>query len=130
MDSKWFDISQIESFLYEVVKGKVTNNIFYTTTPPTIDQNLKDFVVIDTGNAITDYNAYGYGSILIYLYAKPYIAGQKNIADLAVLRQKLDAAVKATSNAHYALIPRAQWADYDANIKWHCNIIQYRLLIA
>ena len=62
-------ISEIETHLYDKLKKLVSKNTYAGTFPDTIQASWDDMCLIDCSNAIKDFDAYGNGSVLIFLYA-------------------------------------------------------------
>lgn len=129
MDSNNLNISSIESFFEVLLDKKVTSNLFFTNLPNTIDSSWADLVVVDCANSIQDLDAFGRGSVLIWLYAKPLSSGRKNVAVLNKLEIALNKAIKSNINPNYGVIRVGEFADYDTDAKMHCNIVQLRLII-
>lgn len=117
------NISQIENYLYIKLNKVVSNNVFAGSLPSTISSTWNDMVAIDCGNAIIDMDAFGYGTILIFLYAKP-INGKKNVKALDKMETALNDVVQNSTSNKYILDFRNRYADYDANRNLHCNIVE------
>lgn len=129
MDSNKLNISSIESFFQELLDKKVTSNLFFTTLPNNINSSWSEIVVVDCANSIQDLDAFGRGSVLVWLYAKPLSSGRKNVAVLNKLEIALNEAIKSNINPDYGVIRIGEFADYDSDAKMHCNIVQLRLII-
>lgn len=87
------NISSIETHLEGVIRRKVCKQCYAGTLPSTLKENVMSMVVIDCGNTIRDYHAYGYGTVNIYLYALP-VNGQKNVAALSKLEKAFGKALR------------------------------------
>lgn len=103
MDKNLLNISTIETFFNELLDEKVSSNTFFTTVPTNIDTTWSDLVVIDCANSIQDLNAYGVGTVLVWLYAKPFSNGRKNVAVMSKLEKALNEALENNKNASYAV---------------------------
>nr|DAG14693.1 MAG TPA: hypothetical protein [Caudoviricetes sp.]DAP81658.1 MAG TPA: hypothetical protein [Caudoviricetes sp.]DAV63927.1 MAG TPA: hypothetical protein [Caudoviricetes sp.]DAY68895.1 MAG TPA: hypothetical protein [Caudoviricetes sp.] len=129
MDKNLLNISTIETFFNELLDEKVSSNTFFTTVPTNIDTTWSDLVVIDCANSIQDLNAYGVGTVLVWLYAKPFSNGRKNVAVMSKLEKALNEALENNKNASYAVSKKGTFADFDSDAKMHCNIVEIQLLI-
>lgn len=129
MDKDVLNISAIETFFNELLDDKVSYNTFFTTPPTNIDDSWSDMVVVDCANSIRDLNAYGVGTVLVWLYAKPMINGRKNVAVMSKLEKALNVALENNKSPNYAVSRRGSFADFDNDAKMHCNIIEVQLLI-
>ena len=129
MDKNLLNISTIETFFNELLDEKVSSNTFFTTVPTNIDTTWSDLVVIDCANSIQDLNAYGVGTVLVWLYAKPFSNGRKNVAVMSKLEKALNEALENNKNASYAVSKKGTFVDFDSDAKMHCNIVEIQLLI-
>lgn len=123
------NISTIETYLDSIIKGKVSDNVFAGTLPNTLDDGMKELVLIDCGNAINDLDAYGKGIIDVYLYAKPTANGRKNVAQLSKMEKAMNAVIDESDDERYALTQLYKSADYDSAVNWHCNVVSLNLII-
>lgn len=129
MNKNNLNISKIETYLYGIMDNVVSNNTYAGTLPDTIQSSWADMCLIDCATAISDLNAYGSGVVLIWLYAKPRLNGTKDTATMSKLEQRLNDVIKSASNATYHINRRNTYSDYDADRKWHCNIVELNILI-
>lgn len=129
MDKNLQNISKIESFFNQLLDGKVSENTFFTNLPISIDDSWKDMVLVDIPYSVSDRDAYGYGTVLIYIYVKPYSNGQKDVARMSELEQLLQKAIESASSDHYSITRGSCYADYDDTRNLHCNIYEIKLLI-
>lgn len=118
------NISSIETFLFTLLQGKVSNNTIARTLPNTINKEWDDMVVIDCENPILDYDAYSLGTIYIHLYSRPLKNGLMNVAKMKELEDKLDDAIMNNTDKTYRLEKLSTQGDFDTNIKWHRNIVE------
>lgn len=129
MNKDLLNISAIETFFNTLLDEKVSSNTFFTTLPTTINSDWEDMVVIDCANAIQDLNAYGTGTVLIYLYARPFTSGRKNVAMMSKMEKALNIAIKGNTSPSYKIVRGGAFADFDSDAKMHCNIVEIQLLI-
>ena len=117
------NVSEIENYLYGLLALKVSDNVFVGKLPDTIDASWDDMVLIDCGNGVNDFDAYGYGTVLVFTYARPRSNGTKNVARLKEMDSEVNRILKAQdSSGHYYLYRRKTYSDYDSARNWHCNI--------
>lgn len=128
MDRNLLNISNIESYLYSIMQGKICDNTFVGTLPSTIREEWEDICLIDCGSAIADLDALGGGVVLIWLYAKP-ISGNKNVGVLQRMEQSLNNVIEKAFHPHYKINRRNTYTDYDADRDLHCNIIEINIVI-
>lgn len=129
MNKENLNISKVETYLYGIMDGKVSENTYAGTLPDTIQSAWSDMCLIDCANAIQDMDAYGQGIVLIWLYAKPRSNGTKNTATMSQLEQRLNEVINNARSDVYQINRRNTYSDYDTNRKWHCNIIELNVLI-
>lgn len=128
MDSNNLNISSIETYLYDVLQGQVSDNTYVGTLPATIQSEWEDMCLIDCGSAIADLGAFGGGVVLIWLYAKP-TGGVKNVGVLQVMEESLNEAIRDAYHPNYKINRRNTYTDYDADRDWHCNIVELNIVI-
>jgi hypothetical protein len=132
MDSNKINISKIETFLYEKIDNVVSKNTFVGSKVPdktAIPTDWNDIVLIDIPNGVRDFDAYGKGSVLVYLFARPQESGRKNVAVLSKMEARLNKVINTSSNDTYLLKRRLTFTGYDMNIDWHYNVIEITLTI-
>lgn len=129
MNKNNLNISKIENYLNSIIDNVVSNQTYVGRLPDTLDSSWKDMCLIDCGSAIADYDAYGSGVVLIWLYAKPLSDGSKNVATMSQLEQKLNEVIANASNKTYQINRRNTYTDYDNDRKWHCNIVELNITI-
>lgn len=117
------DISAIETYVDFLLGKQLSANTFIGTLPESIDSTWKDMVLIDC-NKITDLDAMGKGTVLIWLYAKPMAYGRKNVKTLSKMGKDLNAIVENAKHPNYSVSRRYTYPDYDSNLKWHCNVTE------
>lgn len=123
------NISKIETYLHSIIDNVVSNNTYVGTPPETIKEDWQDMCVIDLGSDIVDFNAYGKGVVLVWLYARPLANGAKNVAKMSELETKLNEVIDTARNSTYRINRNATYTDYDSERKWHCNIVELNLTI-
>lgn len=129
MNRNNINISKIENYLYGIIRDVVSKQTYVGRLPDTLDSDWKDMCLIDCGAAIADYDAFGAGVVLIWLYAKPLSDGSKNVATMSQLEQKLNDVIANANNSNYKINRRNTYTDYDNERKWHCNIVELNLMI-
>lgn len=129
MNKDNLNISKIETYLYGIMDGVVSENTYAGTLPDTINSEWSDMCLIDCATAINDMTAYGKGVILIWLYAKPRADGAKNTATMSLLEQRLNEVIRNASSEIYQFNRRDSYSDYDTDRKWHCNIVELNITI-
>lgn len=129
MDSDNLNISNIETYLHSIMNGMVSENTYAGTLPDTMKADWNDMCLIDCGNQIKDMDAYGQGTILIWLYARPRSNGTKNVAIMSELESRLNLVIQMASNGKYIFKRGNTYSDYDTVRQWHCNIVELGILI-
>lgn len=131
MDKDKMNISSIETYLNSIFDKTISDNtIFgYMIEKSTIPDAWEDMVLIEVPNGVADMDAYGQGTILVWLYAKPLLSGKKNVATMATLETKLNEVIKSSSNDTYQISRRLTYTSYDTDIDWHCNVVELNILI-
>jgi hypothetical protein len=132
MDSNKINISKIETFLYEKIDNVVSKNTFVGSKVPdktAIPTDWNDIVLIDIPNGVRDFDAYGQGTVLVSLFARPMESGRKNVAVLSKMEASLNEVINTSSNDTYLLKRRLTFTGYDMNIDWHYNVIEITLTI-
>lgn len=124
------DISSIETYLDSIIKGKVSKNVFAGTLPNTLEDTVKDLVLIDCGNAITDLDAYGRGTLNIFLYAKPTANGRKNVAQLSKMEKSFANVIDNAADERYTLTQLYKASDYDTALNWHYIVVALNIVIS
>jgi hypothetical protein len=127
MDSNKINISKIETFLYEKIDNVVSKNTFVGSKVPdktAIPTDWKDIVLIDIPNGVRDFEAYGQGTVLVSLFARPMESGRKNVAVLSRMEESLNGVIKSNTDKTYTLSRRLAYTGYDSDIDWHFNTIE------
>lgn len=127
MDINKKNISTIETFLNEKMDNVISNNTFVGSKLPdktSIPSDWKDIVLIDIPNGIRDLDAYGQGTALVYLYARPMESGRKNVAVMSQLEQKLNTVISSNADNTYTLSKRLTYTGFDTDIDWHFNAVE------
>ena len=127
MDSNKINISKIESFLNGKIDNVVSNNTFVGSKVPdktAIPADWKDIVLIDIPNGVRDFEAYGQGTVLVSLFARPMESGRKNVAVLSKMEERLNEVIKSNTDKTYTLSRRLTYTGYDSDIDWHFNTIE------
>ena len=129
MDKNTLNISKIETYLYSIIDNVVSDNTYVGIPPETINDSWTDMCTITVGPNIRDYDAYGNGVVLVWLYARPLANGAKNVAKMSELETKLNKVIKDARHSSYRINRRATYSDYDSLRKWHCNIVELNITI-
>lgn len=129
MDANLMNISKVETFFDTLLRGKVSENVFFTNLPSAIKQEWSDMVLVDIPNAISNMNAYGSGIVLVYLYAIPKHAGAKDVPKLSRMEQTLNECIKNSNDGHYRISIIGNYSDYDGQRNLFCNIVEINLTI-
>jgi hypothetical protein len=131
MDKNSMNISSVETYLNSIFDNTISNNtIFgYMLEKAAIPNEWSDMVMIEIPNGIEDLDAYGNGTILVWLYARPLMSGKKNVSVMAQLEKRLNEVLKNQGNDTYQLTRRLTYTSYDTDIDWHCNVVELTILI-
>lgn len=132
MDINKINISRIETFLYEKIYGIVSENTFVGSDLPdkaAIPTEWDNICLIDIPNGIYDFDAYGQGIALVYLFARPMESGRKNVAVLSEMEAALNQVIENTSDDTYGLSRRLTFTGFDTDIDWHYNVIEITILV-
>ncbi len=131
MNKDNLNISRIETYLNSILDNKVSQNTFFGYIPDkeSMDSSWEDMVFVDISSGIKDYEAYGQGTVLVWLYAKPLASGRKNVPKLDELEVKLNEVIRTANSKIYSISRRSTYTDYDTIIDWHCNAIEIILKV-
>ena len=127
--NRYANTSQVESYLYSIINGAVSDHVFVGTLPSTIDNSWRDMVLIDCDLPMTDFGPYSSATIYVFLYARPKNDGTKNVPLLSQLENKLCDVLDSVNNAHYSVERLSNASDYDTTLQWHRNIVYFNLTI-
>ena len=126
------NISRIEDWLYQQLKGKVSANVFPGTFPSTLEEGWKDMVVIDVAS-VRDMSEcgrnFGEAAVNVFLYVKPNSAGRKNVKRFNEMENAFAEFIQSTSNGDYFAIEVYSDADYDKTIDYHFKVISISVII-
>lgn len=132
MNKNNLNISSIETYLNSILDNVVSENTFFTTIPNASivkASDWKDMVMIAIPEGIADFEAYGEGSVFVYLYARPFESGKKNVARMAQLETKLNEVIESADDRNYRIARHDAVSSYDEDIDWHCNVIEFILKV-
>ena len=127
MDFNKINISKIETFLNSKFDNVVSNNTFFGGKRPEkseIPTDWNDMVFVDIPNGISDFDAYGRGSVFVYLCARPMSSGRKNVPALSNLEAKLNEVIQNNADSTYYIKRRLNASGYDTTIGWHYNVVE------
>lgn len=119
-------IYKIQDFLWKLFTSDLLPNKYFDDLPSTND--FDSAMVIDLSNSISDMNAYGQGSFLIFLYAKPLKSGMRN-GILGKMEKEVMRLIDENSDPTYTISPRYRHSDYDAARNLHMTILEVNILI-
>ena len=129
MDKNNMNISRIETYLHGIIDNKVSKNTYAGTLPDTIKSDWNDMVLVDCANRVSDMDAYGEAIVLVWLYARPFENGSKNVAMMDELETKLNEVIENANDKIYVINRRNTYSDYDSDRRWHCNIVELNVRI-
>lgn len=129
MDSNRLNISKIETFFDTLFRGKITDNLFFTELPPAIQEDWKDMVVVDC-SAMVDWDAYGRGTVLLYVYVPPMgSSGRKDVATFSNIESKINQCIQDNTNEIYKIQRRESYSDFDSEKNLFVNIIELNVIV-
>lgn len=126
------NISKIETYLNGILDNVVSNNTYFGYLPDASivkSSDWQDMVMVEIPNGIRDMDAYGQGTILVWLYARPLESGRKNVAKMSELETKLNTVITNAKDKSYQISRRMTFTDYDTDIDWHCNVVEIILKV-
>lgn len=132
MNRNNLNISKIETYLNSIIDNVVSENTFFAALPDTsvvTSSNWQDMVMIAIPEGIRDFEAYGSGSVFIYLYARPMSNGKKNVAKMSELETKLNDVIDNATDKFYHISKNDAHSSYDDEIRWHCNVVELILKV-
>lgn len=120
------NISKLEDYFFCLLEGM--DNVYFGTLP-TPKSEWETMVLVDCANTINDFDAYGNGTVLVYLYAKPN-GEVKNSAALGRLEEQLNQRLK-TYKSPDGYSASIQWkeSDYDDTKRLHYVVVAMNILI-
>lgn len=132
MSKESINVSKIETYLNSILDNTVSSNTFFGNAPEDAivkSSNWQDMCVVNIPNGVRDYDAYGKGTVLVWLYAKPMESGRKNVAKMSQLEGKLNAVIDNANSGSYYIKKRLTYTTFDTTINWHCNVVELQILI-
>lgn len=131
MDKNNLNISKVETYLNGILDNTISNNTYFGSLPEpsAIPANWDDMCFVEIPNGIRDMEAYGQGTVLVWLYARPMSSGRKNVAVMSQLEQRLNDVIANNADRTYQISRRLTYTSYDTDIKWHCNVVELILKI-
>lgn len=132
MNKNILNISKIETYLNSIIDNVVSNNTFFAALPDAsvvTSSDWTDMVMIAIPEGIRDFEAYGSGSVFIYLYVRPLESGKKNVAKMSQLEIKLNEVIAQAKDKNYHISRYDVHTTYDDEINWHCNVIELILKV-
>lgn len=128
MDANRLNISKIETFFDTLLRGHVSDNVFFTSLPDAVEESWGNIVVVDC-SAMADWNAFGRGTVLVMIYAPPMPSGRKNVAVMSSVEQKLNIAIERCNDSVYRIRRGETYSDYDSERKMFVNIVTVDLVV-
>ena len=125
------NISKVETYLNTLIDNVVSMNTFFGSYPEkeTIDPRWNDMIFVEIPNGIEDREAFGEGTVLVWLFARPLSSGRKNVPVLSKMEQKLNSIIENANDPIYRISRRETYTDYDRELKWHANIVELVLKV-
>ena len=124
-----FNISKIETYLYSILNGVLTDNTFVGRLPDTIKDSWDEMCLIDCSGNIVDEDARATGIVLVSLFARPNTDGTKNVPAMSQLEIALNEIIRNANDPHYQISRRSTYTDYDSNRNWHYNTVELNIMI-
>jgi hypothetical protein len=114
-----------------ILDNTISNNTYFGSLPESsaIPAEWNDMCFVEIPNGIRDMEAYGQGTVLVWLYARPMSSGRKNVAVMSQLEQRLNEVIANNTDRTYQISRRLTYTSYDTDIKWHCNVVELILKI-
>ena len=119
-----FTTSNVEKYLFGLLKGSVSANVFAGSLPSNLGNGWKDAVLIDCSLPLVDYNAFLSGTAYVYLLAKPNANGTKNIPTMSSLETSFLTTLKTNHDFHYRVQTYNTFAGFAEDIQWHFNCFE------
>ncbi len=131
MDKNNINISSIETYINEIFDNTISNNTMFGAMidRETIPSDWEDMCLVDLSRGVDDFNAYGYGVVLLWLYARPLSSGRKNVAVMSRMERKLNEILAGAKHENYQLRRRGVYSEYDTKVNWHCNVIEIEITV-
>lgn len=122
-------ISSIETFFDKLLRGKLTNNLYFDSLPTVLKKDWKNLAVVDCHNVMRDHDAYSKGTVLVILYAKQNAYGLKDVKTMQEMELTLNRLIKENNNEYYHTSIRGNYGNYDAVNDIYYDIVQINLII-
>ena len=122
-------ISSIETFFDSLLRGSLTDNLFFGQLPSNIGKAWKDVVIVDCGNPMRNKDAYAQGTVLIHLYVRQNSKGVKDVKTMQKLEKSLNAIVASNTNPNYKVTITGNYSNYDAINDLFFTIVQINLIV-
>jgi hypothetical protein len=131
MNKDNINISNVETYLNSIFDNVISANTFFgeMISQELIDAEWKDMVLVEIPNGINDFDAFGRGTVLVWLYARPLASGRKNVAVMSQLESRLNEVIANANDKNYVISRRLTYTDYDEDINWHCNVVEIILKV-
>lgn len=129
MDKNRINLSKIETFFDSILDGRVSENTFFAELPMAFKEEWTEAVLVDCNSAIVDWDAYGRGTVRVWLYVPPMSSGAKNVKKFSQLEAKLNATIEESDDPVYRIERRGIWTGYDRERTLFFNVIEVSLTI-
>lgn len=126
MENRFFDAYNILKLLAEQLKS--ANRRIYTTRPKLSPDKLNDFIVVSLPVTMRDYNAYGYTTCRIELYARDTKDGYENLEKLNEMKNKVMSLFPIRNGLFSGTEPQLLLSGSDS-YNFHCWVIQATIYI-
>lgn len=122
-------ISSVETYFDSLLRGKLTDNLFFTEIPAALRRKWKEFAVVDCGSTLHDMDAYSQGNVLVLMFAMPNAKGTKNVKVLSDMESRLNRIIKEADDPHYVISKTRSYSDYDAVNDLFYNVVTINLIV-
>lgn len=122
-------ISSIETFFDGLLRGELTDNLFFNDLPTSIKRDWTSLAIVDVGNPMRNNDAYTVGTVLINMYAKQNPYGTKDVRELQRMEQTLNRLILNNHDEHYHLSMRGNYSNYNAVNDIFFDVVQVNLII-
>ena len=127
MTGKWLNISLIEDFFFSLLNSKELGKVVVgKKLPDTLSKDTNRITLIDLGR-VRDKTGYGSGVVLVFLFSKSAVNGEKNVPVMAEMEEFLRTKVAESRHEHYIISRGSTYPDYDSTYDMHCNVVEINL---
>lgn len=123
------NVSSVETFFDKILRGELTDHLFFGELPTSIKKEWKELVVVDCGNPVRDYDGFAASLVVLEMFVKQNPYGGKDVATMQELERKLNAIIEHNNDPHYHITRRSTYQNYDAVNDIYYNSVQINLII-